>query len=197
MTKPRVATINRETLETKIELYINIDGKGENTISTPIHFFNHMLTNFSKHGFFDIRLEATGDSEVDSHHLIEDIGIVLGKAVKESLLDKKSIKRYGQSIIPMEETLVLCAIDISDRPYLNFDVNFTVSHLGEMQTEMVEEFFRAFCINSGINLHIKILEGKNNHHICEGIFKAFGKALDSATLFDERINGVLSTKGMI
>lgn len=192
-----VANIKRETFETSIDLSITINGSGKSEIDTGIYFFDHMLTNFSKHGFFDLSLKAVGDIKVDSHHTIEDVGIVLGQAVNKALGDKKGIKRYGDVIIPMEEALVLCAIDISGRPFLNFDAIFTNEMLGTMQTEMIEEFFRAFCINSGINLHIKVLEGKNNHHICECIFKAFAKALDQATLIDERINGVLSTKGMI
>ncbi len=193
----RLAEIKRETYETKIKVFIDIDGNGKSEIDTSIGFFDHMLENFSKHGFFELKIQSNGDTHVDCHHTVEDVGIVLGMAVKEALGDKKGIKRYGQAIIPMEEALVLCAIDISGRPFLNFDANFTIPMLGEMQTEMVEEFFRAFCLNSGINLHIKVLDGKNNHHICECIFKAFAKALDSATLIDERIDGVLSTKGMI
>lgn len=193
----RLAKVHRETFETSIELTINIDGNGKSKIDTSIGYFDHMLENFAKHGFFELDIDAKGDIIVDSHHTVEDVGIVLGMAFKKALGDKKGIKRYGQAIIPMEEALVLCAVDISGRPYMNFDATFTVPMLGEMQTEMIEEFFRAFCINSGVNLHIKVLEGKNNHHICECIFKAFAKAIDNATLIDRRIDGVLSTKGMI
>ncbi len=193
----RKATIERDTLETKIKLQLNIDGIGYSHISTKVGFFDHMLVNMSKHGFFDIDLVADGDIEVDCHHTIEDVGIVIGQGIHKALGDKIGIKRYGQSIIPMEEALILCSLDISGRPYVNFDGNFTVPIVGDMQTEMVEEFFRAIAINCGLNLHIKILEGKNNHHMIEGIFKAFGKALDEATSIDPRIKGVLSTKGRI
>lgn len=193
----RTSNINRDTHETKIKLILDIDGTGISNISTKVGFFDHMLTNMSKHGFFDLDIVCDGDVFVDSHHTIEDVGIVLGKAINEALGDKAKIKRYGKAIIPMEEALVLCAIDISGRPYLNFDATFTVDNLGDMQTEMIEEFFRAVCLHGGLNVHIKVLDGKNNHHIAEAIFKAFSKALDEATLFDERIIGVLSTKGMI
>lgn len=193
----RTVKLIRNTLETKIELEINLDGTGENEISTGIGFFDHMLTHISKHGFIDLKIKAEGDTYVDSHHTIEDVGILLGKSIRATLGDKKGIKRYGSFILPMDETLILCSMDISGRPYLNFDVAFTTDKIGEMDTEMVEEFFRALCWNSGINMHIKMLEGKNNHHIAEGVFKAFAKALDIAISFDDRINGVLSTKGML
>ncbi len=193
----RKATIQRDTLETKIKMNINLDGVGKSQISSKIGFFDHMLTNMSKHGFFDIDINAEGDIEVDCHHTIEDVGIVIGQGINQALGDKVGIKRYGHSIIPMEEALILCSLDISGRPYFCFDGNFTVPIVGDMQTEMVEEFFRAISINCGLNLHIKILEGKNNHHMIEGIFKAFAKALDEATTIDPRIKGVLSTKGMI
>ncbi len=193
----RAAVIERETFETSIKCQINIDGTGENNISTGIGFFDHMLTHISKHGFMDITLKAKGDIEVDCHHTVEDVGIVLGKALQKALGDKKGIKRYGFFVLPMDEALILCSLDISGRPYLNFDAKFLTDRCGDMDMEMVEEFFRAVCTNCGMNLHIKMLEGKNSHHIAEGIFKAFGKALDMATSYDERINGVLSTKGML
>ena len=193
----RSAKMNRNTLETKISMEINLDGKGINDISTGIGFFDHMLTHVSKHGFIDMAVKAQGDLNVDCHHTIEDMGIVFGKCINEALGDKKKIKRYGSFILPMDESLILCSMDISGRPYLGFDVKFTAEKIGGMDTEMVEEFFRAVCGNAGINMHIKMLEGKNNHHIAEGIFKAFAKALDIATSFDERIDGVLSTKGML
>ena len=193
----RSGKINRDTLETKISMEINLDGKGVNDISTGIGFFDHMLTHISKHGFIDMTVKAEGDLAVDCHHTIEDIGIVFGKCISEALGDKAKIKRYGSFILPMDESLILCSMDISGRPYLGFDVKFTSEKVGDMDTEMVEEFFRAVCGNAGINMHIKMLEGKNNHHIAEGIFKAFAKALDIATSFDERIDGVLSTKGML
>ena len=193
----RAAVIERETFETSIKCQINIDGTGENNISTGIGFFDHMLTHISKHGFMDITLKAKGDIEVDCHHTVEDVGIVLGKALQKALGDKKGIKRYGFFVLSMDEALILCSLDISGRPYLNFDAKFLTDRCGDMDMEMVEEFFRAVCTNCGMNLHIKMLEGKNSHHIAEGIFKAFGKALDMATSYDERINGVLSTKGML
>lgn len=193
----RKATINRETKETNICIELNIDGKGINEIDTGIGFLNHMLTHISKHGFFDLKVKAIGDLDVDSHHTIEDVGIVLGKCIKKALGDRVGIKRYGSSIVPMDEALVLCAVDISGRPIYISNAEFTVERLGSFDTEMVEEFFRAVCINSGLNMHIKVLDGKNNHHIAEAMFKAFGKALDEATQMDSRIEGVLSTKGTL
>lgn len=193
----RTAQINRETLETKIGMEMNIDGKGVHEISTGIGFFDHMLTHVSKHGFIDIQCNAKGDLEVDCHHTVEDVGIVFGKCLSKALGNKAGIKRYGSFILPMDETLLLCSLDISGRPYLNFDVAFSTDKIGEMDTEMVEEFFRAVVNNSGMNLHFKLLAGKNNHHIAEAVFKTFAKALDIAISYDERIEGVLSTKGML
>lgn len=193
----RISAISRNTKETKISMKLDIDGSGKNNINTGIGFFDHMLTHISKHGFMDLDVAADGDLDVDCHHTVEDVGIVLGKCISEALGDKAGIKRFGQAIVPMDETLVLCAIDFSGRAYLNFDAQFTVPALGLFDLEMVEEFFRAVAENAGITLHIKVLDGKNNHHIAEGIFKAFGRAVDMATEIDERIDGVLSTKGML
>ncbi|MCF8020338.1 imidazoleglycerol-phosphate dehydratase [Mn(II)-dependent] [Petrocella atlantisensis] len=193
----RVCTINRKTNETNIDMKLNIDGSGQSTLKTGIGFFDHMLTHIAKHGFFDLEVTCDGDLEVDCHHSIEDIGIVLGKCIREAVGDKIGIKRYGSCILPMDETLVLCALDLSGRPYLNFDVALTALRLGDMDVEMVKEFFMAVAVHAGMNLHIKLLDGSNNHHIVEGIFKAFGNALDQATLFDERIIGTRSTKGML
>ncbi len=193
----RRAEIKRDTFETKITMSIDIDGTGENSISTGIGFFDHMLTHISKHGFMDLDVNAKGDIEVDCHHTIEDVGIVLGKCIAKALGDKKGIKRYGFFILPMDEALILCSMDISGRAYLNFDVTFPTQKCGDMDMEMVEEFFRAVTANAGIDMHIKMLAGKNSHHIAEGVFKAFGKALDMATSYDDRIEGVLSTKGML
>ncbi|MCI8342411.1 MAG: imidazoleglycerol-phosphate dehydratase HisB [Firmicutes bacterium] len=193
----REAELKRNTFETKISMKLNVDGTGKNEISTGIGFFDHMLTHISKHGFMDIEIKAEGDLHVDSHHTIEDVGIVFGKCLSKALGNKNGIKRYGSFILPMDETLILCSMDISGRPCFVFDAKFTNDYIGGMASEMVEEFFRAVCFNAGINMHIKQLAGANNHHIAEGIFKAFAKALDMAVSYDERIEGVLSTKGML
>ncbi len=193
----RISNIERDTYETKIKLNLNIDGTGINKINTGIGFFDHMMTHISKHGFFDIELNAKGDLNVDCHHTVEDVGIVFGKSIAQALGDKKSVKRFGSAIIPMDETLVLCALDLSGRAYLNFDAEFSTERIGDFDTEMFEEFFRAVSDNAQMNLHIKLLNGKNNHHIAEAIFKAFGRALDEATAIDERIKGVMSTKGKL
>ncbi len=193
----RSAVISRITRETDIQMKFNIDGNGTASIHTGIGFFDHMLNSFARHGFFDLELTVKGDLEVDTHHTIEDTGIVLGTAIKEALGDKKSIKRYGNMILPMDETLILCAVDLSGRPYLGFDVPLTAERVGEFETEMVKEFFYAVSYSAEMNLHIRKLSGDNNHHIIEGVFKSFAKALDDATLPDPRITGVLSTKGTL
>lgn len=193
----RIANVKRVTKETDIDLTFNPDGTGNYNIDTGIGFFDHMLSGFSKHGFFDLDVKVKGDLIVDCHHTIEDTGIVLGEAIKKAIGDKNGIKRYGHFILPMDETLVLCAVDLCGRPYLNFDVDFTMERVGYMDTEMAREFFYAISYAAGMNLHIKKLDGTNNHHIMEAVFKAFAKALDMATSFDERIDGVLSTKGTI
>ncbi len=193
----RSAAIERNTFETQITMTLNIDGSGINDIFTGIGFFDHMLTHISKHGFIDLNVNADGDLDVDCHHTVEDVGIVLGKCLAQALGDKAGIRRYGHAIVPMDEALVLCAVDFSGRPLLVFDGGFTVPTLGSFDTEMVEEFFRAVSDNCGLNLHIKVLAGKNNHHIAEAMFKAFGRAVDMATQIDDRIDGVMSTKGML
>ncbi len=194
----RISTVKRMTKETNITCTLNLDGTGKTNIDTGIGFFDHMLNGFARHGLFDLELVCTGDLNVDSHHTIEDCGIVLGQAIKEALGEKKAIKRYGHFILPMDETLILCAIDLSGRPYLVFNSEYTVPRIGEMDTEMVREFFYAVTYSAGMNLHIKQLDGSNNHHIAEGTFKAFGKALDMATLYEERLEGsVWSTKGVL
>ena len=170
---------------------------GESQINTGIGFFDHMLYGFSKHGFFDLDVDVTGDLAVDCHHTIEDTGIVLGNAIKKALGDKKGVKRFGSCILPMDETLVLCAIDLSGRPYLSFEGEFTTEKVGYMDTEMVKEFFYAISYSAGMNLHIKILSGSNNHHKIEAVFKAFGRALDEAVSLEPRLNGILSTKGSL
>ena len=193
----RCATIERNTKETKIRLTLELDGTGKADIHTGIGFFDHMLNGFARHGLFDLKLYVDGDLEVDTHHTIEDTGIVLGQAIGAAVGDKKGIRRFGSAILPMDETLVLCGIDLSGRPYLNFDGTFTVERLGDMDTEMAREFFYAVSYAAGMNLHIKVLDGTNNHHIMEAMFKAFAKALDQATQVDDRIHGVLSTKGSL
>ena len=194
----RISTVKRMTKETNITCTLNLDGTGKTNIDTGIGFFDHMLNGFARHGLFDLELVCTGDLTVDSHHTIEDCGIVLGQAIKEALGEKKAIKRYGYFILPMDETLMLCAIDLSGRPYLVFDSDYSVPRIGEMDTEMVREFFYAVTYSAGMNLHIRQLAGANNHHIAEGTFKAFGKALDMATMYEERLEGsVWSTKGVL
>ena len=197
MAEQRYAQVHRKTNETDISLTLTLDGNGKQDIATGIGFFDHMLSGFTRHGFFDLDLKVAGDLEVDCHHTIEDTGIVLGNAIREALGDKKGIKRFGSMILPMDETLVLCGIDLSGRPYLNFDGEFTAERLGDMDTEMAREFFYAVSYAAGMNLHIKVLDGTNNHHIMEAMFKAFAKALDQAAQMDERIQGVLSTKGSL
>ncbi|MGM9617046.1 imidazoleglycerol-phosphate dehydratase HisB [Butyricicoccus sp.] len=193
----RTSTIERNTNETKIKLDFNIDGTGKAEIDSGVGFFDHMMNGFARHGLFDVKLKVKGDLEVDCHHTIEDTGIVLGNAIREAAGDKKGIKRYGSCILPMDEALVLCAVDLSGRPYLVFDANFTADRCGDMDTEMAREFFYAVSYAGAMNLHIKVLYGTNNHHIMEAMFKAFAKALDAATMYDERITDVLSTKGTL
>ena len=190
----RSATVERNTKETKIKLTLNIDGTGSCKSETGVGFFDHMLDGFARHGLFDLDVKVDGDLFVDCHHTIEDTGIVLGNAIKEAVGDKCGIKRYGSCILPMDEALVLCAVDLSGRPYYVSDAQFTADKCGDMDLEMVKEFFYAVSYSAGMNLHFKVLSGSNNHHIVEAMFKAFAKALDSATLYDERIVGVLSTK---
>ena len=193
----RTSDVNRKTKETEISLHLNIDGEGNSSIHTGIGFFDHMLDGFARHGLFDLKLNVAGDLAVDCHHTIEDTGIVLGTAIREAIGDKKGIKRYGSCILPMDETLVLCAIDLSGRPYLVFDGEFTTDRVGYMDTEMVKEFFYAVSYSAGMNLHMKVLSGGNNHHMIEAMFKAFAKALDQATVIDPRITDILSTKGSL
>lgn len=193
----RSATITRKTKETDISLRLVIDGSGKTNINTGIGFFDHMLNSFAKHGLFDLDLSVKGDLIVDCHHTIEDVGIVLGEAIKDAIGNKQSIRRYGDIILPMDESLILCAIDLSGRPYLVFDGSFSCERVGYFDTQMVQEFFYAVSYSAGMNLHIKQLSGSNDHHIIEGMFKAFSKALDEATTIDPRITSVLSTKGTL
>jgi imidazoleglycerol-phosphate dehydratase len=193
----RRAERSRKTAETDIFLKLELDGSGISTIDTGIGFLDHMLTLFSKHGLTDLELKASGDLHVDAHHTVEDIGIVLGQALKEAAGDKKSIRRYGTSYVPMDESLAMVSLDFGGRPYLVCNIRYTNERVGDMETELVEEFFRAVSTNAGMNIHINVLYGSNNHHIVEAVFKAFGRALDEATRKDDRIEGVLSTKGVL
>lgn len=193
----RTADYVRKTKETDISLHLNLDGTGSSSINTGIGFFDHMLDGFARHGLFDLKVNVAGDLAVDCHHTIEDTGIVLGNAIKEAVGDKKGIRRYGSCLLPMDETLVLCAVDLSGRPYLVFDGEFTTDRVGYMDTEMVKEFFYAISYTAGMNLHIRVLSGGNNHHMIEAMFKAFAKALDQATVIDPRITDILSTKGSL
>ena len=193
----RIATCKRTTSETDIELTLNLDGQGKTAIDTGIGFCDHMLNGFARHGLFDLDVKVRGDLDVDCHHTIEDTGIVLGQAILQALGEKKGIKRFGYFVLPMDETLILSAVDLSGRPYLNYDVNFTSEKIGEMDTEMVREFFYAVSYSAQMNLHLKMLDGSNNHHIAEALFKGFGKALDMATMEEPRMKEVWSTKGSL
>ena len=193
----RIGSCVRNTKETQIELEINLDGSGEAAVDTGIPFFDHMLNGFARHGLFDLRVRVKGDLEVDCHHTVEDTGIVLGEAIAQALGDKAGIKRYGSFLLPMDVTLALCAIDLSGRPYLKYDVCFTTEQIGTLDTEMIREFFYAVSYSAAMNLHVKILDGINNHHMAEALFKAFGKALDAATMEEPRLSGVWSTKGTL
>jgi len=193
----RVAEYKRKTDETDIYVKINLDGSGKSEVDTGIGFFDHMLKNFARHGLFDLKVKVTGDLYVDCHHTIEDTGIAIGNAIRRAVGDKKGINRYGSVILPMDESLCLCALDLSGRPYLVFNADFTTDRVGYFDTEMTREFFYAITYTAGMNLHIKMLESGNNHHMIEIIFKSFAKALDNATKKDDRIKDVLSTKGSL
>lgn len=193
----RIAEIERYTSETSIEIQLNLDGTGITQIDTGVGFFDHMLDAFARHGLFDLSVKCDGDLQVDDHHTIEDTGIVLGQAIAKAVGDKKGIARYGSRILPMDEALVLCALDLCGRPYLSFEGTFQGEKMGEMSTQMVKEFFYAVSYGAMMNLHVKVLTPGNDHHMCEAMFKAFGKALDMAVQTDPRITGVLSTKGSI
>ena len=193
----RIGSCTRKTKETDINLTINLDGQGKTQIDTGIPFFDHMLDGFARHGLFDLEVKAKGDTGVDSHHTIEDVGIVLGQAVTDALGGKAGIKRYGYFVLPMDETLALCAVDLSGRPYLKYSADFTVPRLGTLDTEMVREFFYAVSYSAAMSLHVKIMEAGNNHHMAEAMFKAFGKALDMAVSMEPRISEVWSTKGTL
>ena len=186
----RCAEITRNTKETQIALSLNLDGSGKSQISTGIGFFDHMLDSFARHGFFDLTVTVHGDLHVDTHHTIEDTGIVLGQAIREAVGDKKGIVRYGTKILPMDEALLLCSLDLSGRPYYVQDVTLAAERIGEFETEMFHEFFYALSYSAGMNLHIREIAGSNSHHIVEGAFKAFAKAVDEAVSFDKRTQTV-------
>ena len=193
----RISKITRTTKETDISVSLELDGTGKGDVSTGIGFFDHMLEGFTKHGFFDTEIKVNGDLHVDGHHTVEDTGIVLGQAIKEAIGDKKGIKRYGYFILPMDDALCLCAIDLCGRPYLGFECEFPSERVGGLETELVREFFYAVSYSAGMNLHIRMLSGSNTHHMIEAMFKAFAKALDEAVSYDDRIKDVLSTKGSL
>lgn len=189
--------IKRKTKETDITLSLQLYGTGKSRIETGIGFFDHMLEGFAKHGFFDLTCKVEGDLIVDGHHTVEDTGIVLGEAIKEAIGDKKGIKRFGSFILPMDDALALCAVDLSGRPYLSFECEFEAERVGYLDTQLVREFFYAVSYSAGMNLHLKMLSGHNDHHKIEAMFKAFAKSLEQAVSRDERIKEVLSTKGTL
>ncbi|MBO5245410.1 MAG: imidazoleglycerol-phosphate dehydratase HisB [Selenomonadales bacterium] len=193
----RTASVTRQTAETDIRLSLNLDGIGKSDIKSGVGFFDHMLTLFAKHGGFDLAVECRGDIEVDGHHTVEDIGIVLGQAFAQCTADKKGMARYGSWLLPMDETLIMAAVDISGRPFLVYDAPVDAPMIGAYDTELTEEFLRAFVVHAGITLHVKKMHGKNAHHIVEGIFKALGRVMRQATRIDASIQGVLSTKGSL
>ncbi|MCR4923597.1 MAG: imidazoleglycerol-phosphate dehydratase HisB [Lachnospiraceae bacterium] len=193
----RISNRERNTKETRIKAGINLDGSGKSNIDTGIGFFDHMLEGFARHGFFDLDIKIDGDLRVDGHHTVEDCGIVLGEAIKEAIGDKKGIKRYGSFILPMDDALVLCAVDLCNRPYLSYEAVYPTERIGELDTELIREFFYALSYSAMMNIHIKVLSGLNSHHIAEASFKAFAKALDEASQVDQRISDVLSTKGSL
>ena len=193
----RTAEIRRTTGETDIYVSIDLDGSGKADIDTGIGFFDHMLDAFARHGFFDLTVRVKGDLMVDTHHTVEDTGIVLGQAIAQAAGDKKGIRRYGSFALPMDETLILCSLDLCGRAYFAEDIHFTAERIGAFETETMREFFLALASNAAMNLHLVMLRGGNNHHIAEASFKAFAKALDMAVSYDERVDGVLSTKGSL
>ena len=194
----RKATIIRKTKETDITISLNLDGAGVYSIKTGVPFMDHMFSHIAKHGFFDLTVKAKGDTEIDDHHTIEDLGIAFGQALKKALGDSKGIRRYGEATVPMDETLAQVALDLSGRPFLVYQVDLPKKYrLKEFDPGLAEDFFQSVANHAGMNLHINVFYGRDVHHMLEGIFKAFGRALDQATTVDPRIKGVLSTKGKI
>ena len=195
--KKRQVQLERKTKETTIKLTLNLDGSGQVSLNTGMPFFEHMLNLWARHGLFDLAIDAQGDLDVDAHHLVEDIGITLGEAFRKALTSKESIKRYGFFILPMDEALAMVSLDLSHRPYLVYNVNIPAQKVGEFDTELLEEFLRAFIHEARITLHVKLMHGNNSHHIMEAIFKALGKSLDQALGEDPRVKDVPSTKGIL
>ena len=193
----RTGTVERKTKETEISVSVDIEGSGKAEIETGMPFFNHMLDSFSRHGLFDIKLQAKGDLEVDYHHTVEDVGLALGEAYKKALGDKQGIRRFGEASCPLDETLAKVVVDLSGRPYLSYNVKIRPGRVGSFDTDLPHEFYAAFTNQLGMNLHIDVIRGENPHHIIEACFKAFARAMDTATSLDERITGVLSTKGSL
>ncbi|TYO98516.1 imidazoleglycerol-phosphate dehydratase [Geothermobacter ehrlichii] len=193
----RTAKIDRKTLETEIRIELVLDGRGEHAVDTGVPFFDHMLVQIARHGFFDLQVAARGDLEIDAHHTVEDVGIALGEAFKQALGNKAGIRRYGRGTMPMHEALASVILDFSGRPHLVFNVAIPKAQIGNFETELVEEFFTAFCNHGGVNVHVNLAYGDNLHHIIEAIFKAFARALDEACSLDPRIDGVLSSKGKL
>ncbi len=193
----RIAEVKRVTKETNINMRLDLDGRGRSSVNTGIGFFDHMLEGFARHGFFDLEVDIRGDLHVDGHHTVEDTGIVLGNAIREAVGDKRGIRRYGYFILPLDDALALCAVDLCGRPYLQFDCNFPNDMVGSFDTALVKECFYAVSYSAAMNIHIRMLSGENSHHMIEAVFKAFAKALDSAVSMDERIEDVLSTKGSL
>ncbi|MHB9094252.1 MAG: imidazoleglycerol-phosphate dehydratase HisB [Eubacteriales bacterium] len=197
MARARKSKIARTTTETDINVKLNLDGKGSYILETDVPFLDHMLALWSKHGMFDLDVSAQGDTGIDDHHTVEDIGICLGQAISQALGDKAGIRRYGTAFAPMDEALAMVVVDISGRAYLSFDVPMPSQKVGDFDTELVEEFVRAVANHAGITLHVKLLQGKNTHHVIEAVFKGFGRAIKEAVTVDERIEGILSTKGQL
>ena len=193
----RCAEVSRRTGETDINISLDIDGQGTSNLDTGMGFFEHMLNLFTTHGQFNLKVECSGDLFVDGHHSVEDIGIALGQAFTKAMGDKVGIKRYGTAFVPMDEALIMVSLDLSGRAFLNYEVLVKAQMIGDYDTELTEEFLRAFAFNAGITLHVKMMAGSNSHHIVEGVFKALARALREALTVDERIQGVMSTKGML
>jgi len=193
----RTAVVKRKTSETEIEMDLNLDGEGKYDLSTNIPFLDHMLAQLAKHGLFDLKIKAKGDVEIDFHHTVEDVGIVVGEAFKKALKDKKGIRRFGSAYTPLDEALALVVVDIAGRPYFVYDVDLPKEKVGEFDVELVEDFFQAFANNCGATLHVRMISGNNLHHIVEAIFKAFAKAMDQGTSIDKRIKDIPSTKGAL